>query len=484
MTTRAPQSGRAAQRWRDRRVLVMGLGRFGGGLGAARHFVAAGARVTVTDRAPAATLGPSLAALDDLGRSGGTAIRTVLGEHRRADFEEAELVVVNPAVPPGSPFLAAARAAGARVATDVELFLEATAAGVVAVTGTQGKSSTCHLLHGLLSAAGVRTELAGNVGRSPLPLLETAPELVVLELSSYQLELLCDGADPARLAPAVRAVGVTNVGVDHLERHGSAAAYAAAKRRILALVPDGGAAVLPAGDGPARAWRPARGRRLEFDAAERAPGAGDAPERGGPELFLADGRFRMGGEVLGHVADLQLPGRFQRANALLALGLARLLGASPETLRAGLGELRGLEHRLQELGRYGGRRVWDNGVSTTPDSTLSALRSMPAACTLLCGGQAKDLPLDELAGEAVLHVRLAVTFGAAAELLAGALAARGVRTVAAATLEEGVHLALRHTPAGGELLFSPACSSFDAYSNFHERALAFRAALPEPDPIP
>src|SRR5262245_22080784 len=367
-------------------VTVMGLGLFGGGATVARHLVRRGARVTVTDQRSADDLAPALAALSDL------ELRFVLGEHRTEDFTRARLVVANPAVAPQSPFLAAARAAGVPVTSEAALFLEACPARIAAVTGTQGKSSTCHVLHQLLSGAGLRSHLGGNIGHSLLEELEhMLPEdAVVLELSSYQLEVLPDelaGPPSAGGEPRVEAVAVVNVLADHLERHGSLAAYAAAKQRILELVArQRGTAVLPAEDEWTGRWLASVPRVL--------PAWFSAPSERG--LCLRDGRFELDGQELGRVDDLRLPGLFQRHNALLALGLAHLMGAAPGRRGAALPDVRGRPHRLEDLGFFDGHRVIDNGVSTTPDSTLSALLSMRPGFTLLVGGKAKALPVDEL----------------------------------------------------------------------------------------
>jgi len=269
----------------------------------------------------------------------------------------------------------------------------------------------------------------------------------------------------------VAAVAVTNVLADHLERHGTRATYLAAKRRILKLLRDDGVALIPAGDPELRTWQPPRGRRVDV-----------APSRPrGDALYVEDELFRFGDEVLGSVRDLRLPGRFQRENALVALGLARALGADSHSLARAVGVARGLEHRLEDLGRRAGRRVIDNAVSTTPDSTIAALRELEPGVTLVCGGQSKRglalEPLAELARER--RVR-AITFGASGAELAAAFRKAGAETVPAGTLEQALARAFEGAE-GATVLFSPACSSFDAYLNFQARALAFRAALPPED---
>jgi len=453
-----------------REVVVMGLGRFGGGLGAARYLAELGARVTVTDRRTAPELAGSLDALAPYVERG--AVRCVLGEHRERDFERAALVVPNPAVAPGHPLVERARAAGARVRSAVELLVEATPARIAAVTGTQGKSSTCTFLARLLEGGGGDVHLGGNIGGS---LLAAAPRMgpddtVVLELSSYQLEALAtDGPHRGRAV----AVGVTNVLADHLERHGTRERYAAAKRRLLEWIGRDGTAFLQLDDDVASAWTPARGRTVRFGAGADA------------ELALeADGAFRWAGETLGRCADLRVSGGFQRRNALLALGMARALGVAAEELAPRVARLAGLEHRLQDLGPHRGHRVWDNAVSTTPDSTAAALESLAGPLVLVCGGQAKSLALEPLAEAARGRARLVVAFGADAGRLARELTAAGLACRTCATVERAVELAFDALRPGEELLFSPACASFDAYPNFEERARAFRAALPRRDAEP
>jgi len=443
----------------------MGLGLFGGGASVARFLARRGAEVTVTDLRGESELEPALREL------AGLPLRFVLGRHAESDFARAELVVANPAVPPRSRFLQLARESGVPIASEIEFFLELCPARVVAVTGTQGKSSTCNTLHQLLLAAGFRAHLGGNIGHSLLEEADAlgAQELVVLELSSYQLEALPTRGTWRGPAARVEAVAVTNVLADHLERHGTIEDYAAAKQRILELIePCEGLALLPAECPRLSGWRPARGRRVDLWASRASPSG----------LCFSEGEFRLDGEVLGRMADLHLPGKFQLENTLAALGLARLLGAPAEALARALPALEALPHRMQDLGVFRGHRVIDNGVSTTPDSTLSAVLSMQPGFTLLLGGKPKNLPLFELAAALQGRARRVGVFGAAVESFPGPLRAAGLECFEARGVEELLEQAFERMAPGEELLFSPACASFDGYLNFRERALAFRAALP------
>ncbi len=446
--------------WRGRRVTVMGLGLSGGGVEVTRYLAGQGAQVTVTDERPAALLQESLAALAEV------PFAAVLGEHRREDFERCELVIANPAVSPQHALLEVARSAGARISSEIELFLDACPAPIAAVTGTQGKSSTANATHQLLRASGLGSTLGGNIGRSLLGELDSldARGVVVLELSSYQLESLAGRAP----LPQLRAAAVVNVLEDHIERHGSVQAYERAKQRLADLLALDGSLLLNADDPRVERWTPARERVIWSSASGAVPRA---------RLRIEDSRFRFDDEDLGDPDAVRLPGSFQRANVLLALGLARCMGAAPAALRASIGALRGLEHRLQDLGRFGGHRVWDNGVSTTPDSTLVALQELSGRVCLLAGGQAKQLALDAWIDVVRRREARVIFFGRSARDLASAFARQGVVSTAFAALPDAVQHAFQVMQPDEELLFSPACASFDAYRNFRDRALEFRREI-------
>jgi UDP-N-acetylmuramoylalanine--D-glutamate ligase len=447
-----------------RRAVVMGLGLFGGGVAAARFLAQRGARVTVTDLRDADRLAPAVRELDGLD------VRFVLGRHDAADFDSAELLVVNPAVPPHAPLIARARESGARVTSEVALFLEHVAGSVIGVTGTQGKSSTCRFLADLLAGCGRRVRLGGNIGKPLLAEVDEigADELVVLELSSYQLETLPD--DLALEDSPLRVALFTNVLSDHLERHGTRADYAAAKLRLLELLPPGSTVIWPQNADwlpPANAL-PAGVRVVPFGAA--ATGTDD-------ELHLGADAYRRGSTVLAPLdATPPLP-EFQRENLLAALGAAHALGCTPDELRTALPSLRGLPHRLADLGTRRERRVWDNAVSTTPDSTVSALRATGPGVTVLIGGKVKDLDTRELVESTAQHAARVVLFGNAAEAWLDRFRSAGIETHAVCDVPTAVAAAFELTSPGDTILFSPACSSFDAYPNFQARADEFHACL-------
>lgn len=456
----------AARRFDGQRCVVFGVGRFGGGAGAVRYLLDRGAaHVVATDRADAASLAATLAGFEREER-----LEWVLGEHREADFEAADWVVVNPAVPVGNPLLERAREGGATVTTEVGLFLEECPARLLGVTGTQGKTSVVTLAGQLLADQGLPVHVGGNLGGS---LLSALPELTpehwcVLELSSYQLEAL-----PAGAPRALEAALLTQLLPDHLERHGTPEAYRRAKERLFERVRPGGWALLPempVDPFPHRAWN------LPDDVR-----TADIPRP------ADDREVRAFGASLGRVPG-ELPD-FQQRNAAAAAGLVAA-GLGPAGLADG-GELLGAErplrtpeHRLQDLGPIAGREVIDNAVSSTPDSTLGALEGWGRGGWLLVGGHDKGLELAPLLDQVrALGLRL-VAFGAAGERVAREAAAVGVEVLRAADLPAALGLVwrapLEADPLDRRVLLSPAFSSFDAYDNFQARADHFRRLLATP----
>lgn len=440
-----------------RRVTVMGLGLFGGGAAVARFLASRGARVTITDLRTEAELAPALSSLVDIDA------RFVLGRHDEADFSSSDLIVVNPAVPPTSRFLELARNSETELTSEIALFLESTPARVVAVTGTQGKSSTTNYLAQLLSATHElgRVYLGGNIGRSLLADLDhmTADDLCAVELSSYQLERLPEDLRSDRERSPIEVALVTNVLSDHLERHKTREAYARAKLRILEVLAPRGVALLPAEDLPGE-FEPPRDVRVS--------------SHPGKQFVRSESGYEFAGELLAtrdHDARFVA---FQRDNLHLALAAARAMGAPLEGLNSAIATLRGLSHRLDLVGQLAGRRLWDNAVSTTPDSTLSAVEALPAGSTVMLGGKVKDIDLAPLISglrEREAHV---VIFGAACDQWPQRFRDEGLAVHEASGACEALEVALGI--GTGDLLFSPACSSFDAYPNFQARADEFLRA--------
>ena len=425
-----------------RRVVVMGLGLHGGGLGVAQFLRRHGASLVVTDLREASELAPSL---ERLGTQG---VRYVLGRHDLQDFREAEIVVRNPAVPLDAPALAVAREAGARIEMELTMFLRWCAASqVVAVTGTRGKSTTATALHAMLRAGGQPTRLAGNMGVSALAQLDQIQpdEVVVLEMSSWQTEGLA--------GTGVRASGaiITNLLPDHLNRYASMEAYAAAKAELLRAQRPGDWTVLPAGPG----WGDwfaarARGRVVRVPEGEAPPGWRDAVLRGA----------------------------HNRAN-LAAAGLAaRELDVPTAAVRRAVASFAGVAQRQEFLGTIGSVRVFNDTTATIPDATLAALDTIPGPWVLIAGGSDKRLDFGRLAErlERDRRVRGVVLLpGAGTDRLRPQLPAQAPPLVA--DMPAAVAAALKMAEPGDALLLSPACASFGLFAHEFDRGAQFLAAV-------
>jgi UDP-N-acetylmuramoylalanine--D-glutamate ligase len=441
----------------DKRVLVVGLGR--SGIAAAALCAARGARVTVTDKRPAAELAGAAAKLP-------AGVAQELGEHRRETFVGADLIVLSPGVP-AIPELAAARAAGVEITGELELASYFVGGTIVGITGTNGKSTTTTLVGEMLRATGRPTFVGGNLGE---PLAEAvgtpaaeAGGFCVVEVSSFQLETA------VTFRPHVAVL--LNITADHLDRYDGMDGYAAAKARIFAAQTPADFAVVNFDDPLAvRAFDGALARREGFSIVETlATGAW----LGGPLMVKLPGQ-----PPESYPADLPwlLGQRHNQANALAALLAARLAGASPAEARAGLLAFRALSHRMELVAEVDGVAYFDDSKGTNVGAVVAALDHFPRPVILIAGGRDKGGDYAPLA-EALRRVgRAAVLIGEAADKMQAAF--RGVLPVERApTLEAAVEAARRRARPGDAVVLSPACSSFDMFRDYAHRAEVFRGAV-------
>ncbi|HEX3727562.1 MAG TPA: Mur ligase family protein, partial [Pirellulales bacterium] len=337
--------------WNGKRVTVMGLGRHGGNVSAVRYLALQGALVTVSDQAERSSLGPSLAQIADI-----PLVACHFGGHDPRDFE-CEYLIVNPAVRPDHPALEWARAAGAQLVSETELFLAACPAKVIGVTGSNGKSTTASMLFAMMQTAGRTSWLGGNIGSSLLGDVSKmrADDWVVLEMSSFQLAHL----SPGSIMPEIAVI--TNCAPNHLDWHGDYEQYAGAKQRLLREQDHHGVTVLNAGHASIAPWARLAGGRVE------------------PSWPLED------------VGPLSLPGIHNLENAACAAAAATIAGIDRQTIREGLARFRGLDHRLQRVAGPGGRRFYNDSKSTSPGATLAALSAIDGEIWLLLGGQSKGV---------------------------------------------------------------------------------------------
>jgi UDP-N-acetylmuramoylalanine--D-glutamate ligase len=361
--------------------------------------------------------------------------------HTERLLSNADVVVLSPGVPADHPVPSAARDAGILVLSELD-FASSQAFGVpiVAVTGTNGKGTTVTLIDAILRRTGWRTRLGGNIGTPFISLVEGIEDCdaVVLEASSFQLE------QSELLRPRVGAL--LNLTPDHLDRHGTMAAYAEAKGRLFRLQDHEDVAVVPSG--LRDVFRQGKGRRISFDAPPPALPVGIEP-------LSPHNRENLAAAISCVAAlDPTFDGR--------ALVIDSLQDAFS------------LPHRMQEIGAVNRVRVINDSKSTNANSTVAALRAIDARTTLLLGGRHKGAGYTALAREIRSRdVRRVVVFGEAASFFEDLFENEGITAMRAASMEEAVALGLAGARWGDVLLFSPACSSFDAFRNYAERGNAF-----------
>jgi UDP-N-acetylmuramoylalanine--D-glutamate ligase len=452
-----------------KRVLVLGLGATG--LSMARWLRAHGAVVRIAD---SRDVPPNVDAI----RAEMPDVAIDTGPFRRVSFDGMDLMAASPGVPLAEPEVAAAIARGVPIAGDVELFARAieglcAARGVprppvIAITGSNGKSTVTEMAGCLCRAAGFETLVAGNIGLPVLDALRAMeqgerprPGAVVLELSSFQLETTASlRADAA---------AVLNLSEDHLDRYAGMAEYGQAKARIFM---GARVAIVNREDAATLAMPPAGMTVRTFGTT--AP-AGDrdwglVPDGG--DAWLAEGTRRIV-----KASALVVAGRHNAANALAALALVRAAGIDDPRMIPALTRFAGLPHRVEFVAEIDGRRFYDDSKGTNVGATVAALTGMREPVVLIAGGDGKGQDFSPLGPAAATHARAVVLIGRDRDLIAAPLAAHGVRHERAADMDDAVHRAFDVSETGDAVLLSPACASFDMFRNYEHRAQVFRDAV-------
>ena len=439
------------QSLRGRHVVVVGLAR--SGVAAVRLLAACRARVTAADAKPPSALGPDVAALESLG------VRLELGGH--PPLADADLVVLSPGVPQE-----ALGAVGAPVIGELELGWRATEGDAIAITGTNGKTTTTALCGALVAGQNRPVFVGGNIG-TPLAahaLDLPANGLLVLEVSSFQLETT------EAFRPHVAAV--LNVTPDHLDRHGTFEAYVEAKARIFANQTPADFAVLNRDDPTVRALAPrTRGRVVWFS--RREPLADGVCVRDGWIVSSLGGPARE----ISPVSEIALRGVHNVENVLAATACALLAGVAPAAIRAGIAAFRAVAHRIELVRELGGVGYYNDSKGTNVDSTVRALESFTEPVILIAGGLGKGQDWGPLATAARGRVRHAVVIGTDGPPIGRALAATGIPVSDAASLEAAVGAARELASPGDVVLLSPACASFDMFRNFEHRGEVFTSLV-------
>lgn len=445
---------------RGRRVLVVGLAR--SGVAAAKLLAREGALVVATDRRSPVELASTVEALLPLG------IRFELGGHVEASFTSAELIVCSPGVPLAHPHFVAARKAGVPIVGEVELAASFVKEPIVGITGTNGKSTTTSLIAHLLEASGRTVFAGGNLG---VPLSERVLEggerdVSVVELSSYQLEAV----ERLRVKIAV----LTNLSPDHLDRYPSAEAYYEAKRAIFRCQTPDDRAILNGGDQKVldlHLGAPSLPLTFQRGASVVERGAVDDGSR-----LVVRGLPQSPDEEVYDSLPLGLRGPHNRENAMAAILAARLCGADPASIQAGLLSFRGLPHRLESVKIRGGVEWINDSKATNVDSTATALEALDGPILWIAGGLGKNAPYTPLrpllAGRVKAILAIGSDAGRILEELGDVVPGR-----ACGTLADAVKAASELSSEGDQVLLSPACASFDQFKSYEERGEVFRGLV-------
>jgi UDP-N-acetylmuramoylalanine--D-glutamate ligase len=451
---------------KDKRVLVVGLGK--SGVASALFLKEHGARVTVSDTKSGDELRNEIPTLLDHG------ITVETGGHGERTFRGQDLIVVSPGVPVDAPLLAQARSLGEAVIGEIELAAQFLTGPIVAITGSNGKTTTTTLTGEILAAGGLPTLVGGNIGTPAISLAERAtPETaIVLEVSSFQLETI------QTFHPKVAVV--LNVTPDHLDRHRTFEAYVDAKARIFENQQSSDFAVLNEDD-PTCVPMAVRTRAQVFWFSRQKEVKQGAWVRDGNILFR-DGRVEQKTsqkmsqktpqlEVM-QVSEIPLKGAHNLENVLAAVCTGALMGCAPEEIRQAVRDFKAVEHRLEFVATIRGVDYYNDSKATNVDATIKALESFPANIHLILGGKDKGSDYSVLNDLLRQRVKRVYTIGAAAAKIESQI--KNVEVVQAETLENAVRKANAVAEPGDVVLLAPACASFDQFKNYEQRGQTFK----------
>lgn len=450
--------------WTEKRVLIIGAARQGQAL--ARYLDRQGACVTLNDKR-------SVGEMDDIRSAfANTNVKCIFGEHPVKILDNVQLVCLSGGVPLTLPIVQEAVNRKMTITNDSQIFMESVKAPVIGITGSAGKTTTTTLV-GRIAKAAVKDPqqawIGGNIG---LPLVEyldeiKADDLVILELSSFQLEQMT-------ISPKVAAV--LNITPNHLDRHGTMATYTAAKTRILNFQTADDIAILNREDKGSWDLLPEiKGRLISFGIKQPKPGQ-IGTWFDGKNIML---QTETGSEKLMPRENILLRGEHNIVSVLAACAIAYAVGLSKEAMVAGVKGFTGVEHRLELVRTWHGSQWYNDAIATAPERTMAALRSFSEPIILLLGGRDKDLPWEDLAR--LIHQRVdhVIIFGEASFKIITAigLLTPGEKLTSiscAADFQDALYTAAQLADQGDVILFSPGCTSYDAFRDFEERGNYFK----------
>ena len=433
------------------KVVVVGMAR--SGLAAVEFLSARGADVTATDANVLETLGDAGAALQRL--------RVPFVPQQTEIFEKADLVVASPGVPAGAPDLQLVRSKGIPVIGEVELAARFLRGPVVAITGSNGKTTTTALLGHLLETAGIAAQVGGNIGVPPTTMVETSrdDQWNVLELSSFQL------ATTSTLHARIAAI--LNISENHLDWHGSMDAYRAAKGRIMRHQTSADLVVLKLDDSACLNYADQTPARVGWFSLSKAMAGG---------AWLAGGELVVNGEPLMAAGEVPLPGRHNLENVLAAARMALDAGAPLADIARGVTSFQAVEHRLEFVRTRGGVRYYNDSKATTPAAALKSIEALDGPLWIILGGKDKGLDFTALREPLSGRARAALLVGQDAAKIAGQLAG-AVPIEQLGTIDAAVRFAAQRAKSGEVVLLAPACTSWDQFKNFEERGRLFKEVV-------
>ena len=442
---------------RNKRVLVVGLGK--SGVASALFLKEKGAKVTVSDSKSKDQLGKEIPILLDHG------IAVETGAHGERTFRGQDLIVVSPGVPVDAPPLVQARSLGEPVIGEIELAAQFLPKNLVAITGSNGKTTTTTLTGEIIGASGKPTQVGGNIGTPAISLVDrSTPETtIVLEVSSFQLETI------QSFRPRVAVV--LNITPDHLDRHRTFEAYVAAKARIFENQQSDDFAVLNADDEVCVGLAKRVHARVFWFSRKKEVREG-AFVRNDAIVF----RNSQGDQPVMPLSEIPLKGRHNVENVLAAVSAGILMGCNPTSVREAVRNFKAVEHRLEYVATVRGVDYYNDSKATNVDATIKALESFPGNIHLILGGKDKGSDYTVLNDLLRRRAKRVYTIGAAAEKIESHI--KGTTEILpVGTLEAAVRKAYETAQAGDVVLLAPACASFDQFQNYEHRGRVFKESV-------
>lgn len=450
--------------YKDKKVTVMGLGLFGGGVGVTKFLVSQGADVMVTDLKSTEELSASIKLLN------GLPVKFRLGKHSEEDFADADMLVVNPAVPDDSRFLQIACDNNVHIDSELNIFFRLVPAPVIGITGSNGKSTTTSLLGEMLKEAGIKTWVGGNIGISLLEHLdEIKPDdVVVLEISSFQLEIL------SRIEMSPHISIVTNIAPNHLDRHKTMGNYIDAKKAIIHYQKEDDYTILNYDDPTLREWEgECKGHILWFSATKELENGAFLKNS---EIIINHNSKR---NVIPCPTQTNIKGIHNRQNIMAASYAAIVMHADVGPIKNAIAGFTGLEHRLEYVNTIKEVQYYNDSKATTPEAAIAGIKAFDSPTILIAGGYNKKVSLSQFARECVKDTKYVILIGETAnniqELIQGVKGEKAEPEVYVATsLGESVRKAYEIAEAGDVVLLSPACASYGMFTNYEERGKKFK----------